>query len=49
METLEELAQKIVDKFENNMPFLHNIKTYQEEREDAMLYLSAKAYLERYQ
>lgn len=44
-----ELAKKIVEEFERNLPLLHSEQTYSDEREDVMLYLAAKAYLARYE
>lgn len=44
-----ELAKKIVEEFESNLPLLHDVRTYEDEREDVMLYLAAKAYLARYE
>lgn len=44
-----EAAKKIVQEFEENIPPLFDEANYSEKSEQVMLYLAAKAYLERYE
>lgn len=43
-----ELAKQIVVGYEENIIMLHFVSDYEDELEDTMLYLAAKAYLKRY-
>ena len=43
-----ELAKQIVDHFEKDYLIITDIREYEENIEDLSLYLSAKAYIKRY-
>lgn len=44
-----ELAKQIVEEFEKNIPGLYEPFQFENERENLLLYLAAKAYLHRYE
>jgi hypothetical protein len=44
-----ELAKQIVEEYEKNLTCLYEVRQYEDELEDTMLYLAAKAYLKRYE